>query len=646
MSLSDFRSSLFILVCTFSLISPSFAQTNQEAPELAERVQAGALPPVTERLPQTPLVVEPTEQIGSYGGEWRTALSSGADHVWLQRTLGYENLVRVTPDLTEVIPNIAESFETSDDLTEFTFHLREGMKWSDGQPFSADDIMFWYEDVLLNDELTTVPPSWLVSGDEPVVVEKLDDNTVVFRFAAPNGLFLQHLARTTGAGITEFPRHYFEQFHIDYNPEGLDALIAEAGADDWVGLFQQRGGLSSGAGEYWQAGTVPTLHAWVLANPYGTGTRVVAERNPYYFKVDPEGNQLPYLDRVVFNLVDDVEVMLLSALSGEIDMHARHFNTLTNRAILFDNQEQGDYHFFSMVPDIMNTTVLFLNLTHKDPVKREIFRNKDFRIGLSHAINREEIIDLIYIGQGEPWQAAPRPESPFYHERLAKQYTEYDLELANEHLDRAFPERDGSGYRLGPDGNRITFTVEATTAPYGEIPDVLELVIGYWHDVGIDAHLRMIDRSLFDTRREANEHDVAVWVGAGGLEVILNPFWYLPISSRSDYAQAWASWYTNPSGTGAVTQPEEPPEATRKQMDLYRQLEATVDPDEQARLMNEILDIAADEFYMIGINLMQEGYGIVKNNFRNVPQSMVDAFLILTPAPTNPSQYFLESSGR
>nr|MDQ3398911.1 ABC transporter substrate-binding protein [Deinococcota bacterium] len=536
---------LYLLLLAL-LASAAFAQSGYgEAPQLQERVAAGELPPVEERLPENPLVVPVLERTGDYGGEWRTALSGGGDHIWLQRTLGYENLVRVTPDLTEVIPNIAESFEASDDATEFTFHLREGMKWSDGQPFSADDIMFWYEDVLLNDELTTVPPAWLVSGDEDelVVVEKLDDDTVVFRFAAPNGLFLQRLARGTGAGITEFPRHYFEQFHIAYNPEGIDALIAEADANDWVGLFQQRGGMSSGAGEYWQAGTVPTLHAWVPANPYGTGTRVVAERNPYYFKVDPEGNQLPYLDRVVFNLVDDVEVMLLRALSGEIDMHGRHFNTLTNRAILFDNQERGDYHFFAMVPDIMNTTVLFLNLTHKDPVKREIFSNKDFRIGLSHAINREEIIDLIYIGQGEPYQAAPRPESPFYHERLAKQYTDYNPELANEHLDRAFPERDSSGYRLGPDGQRISFVIEATAAPYGEIPDVLELVIGYWREVGIDAQLRMIDRSLLETRRAANEHDVTVWAGGGGVEVILNPFWYLPISSASSYAQAWATWY-------------------------------------------------------------------------------------------------------
>src|SRR5690606_30933689 len=152
------------------------------------------------------------------------------------------------------------------------------------------------------------------------------------------------------------------------------------------------------------------------------------------FKVDPDGQQLPYLDRVVFTQFEDVEIFTLSVLNGEIDMQDRHINTLTNRALLFDGQEAGGYRFSDLSPDIMNTTTLMINMTHPDPVKREIFQNKDFRIGLSHAINRQEIIDLIYIGQGEPWQAAPRPEAQFYNEEFAKQYTEYDVAVANEYF--------------------------------------------------------------------------------------------------------------------------------------------------------------------------------------------------------------------
>lgn len=637
MSLSDFRSSLFILVCTFALISPSFAQTYQEAPEIAQRVDAGELPPVTERLPQDPMVVEPVERIGEYGGEWRWGLI-GAETPFV-RIMAYENLVRWNPEWTEIVPNVAESFEVSDDATTYTFKLREGMKWSDGQPFTADDIMFWYEDVLMNEELTPSVPSWLTSGDEPVVVEKLDDTTVRFTFAEPNGLFMQRLATPDGMAPTDFPRHYLEQFHKKYN-EDVGTLVEEAGAADWPTFWEAKVG-DPFALSRWQDPNRPSIHAWSPTSALGEGTRVVAVRNPYYWKVDPEGNQLPYLDRLVFDQVEDVEVLLLKALGGEIDMQDRHVATLANKAVFADNMAAGDYRFFDTVPADMNEMIIALNLNHKNPVKREVFQNKDFRIGLSHAINRQEIIDLVYVGQGKPHQAAPRPESEFYHEQLATQYTEYDVELANEHLDRAFPEKDAQGFRLGPDGKRISFAVEVTPAYRPAQVDALELIQGYWREVGVDMQIRAQERTLLYTRKNANEHDAVVWGGDGGLaDAVLDPRWYFPYSDESNFAQAWRTWYTNPGGAGATTQPEEPPPATKQQMELYDQLKTTADPERQAELFREILDIAAEEFYAIGISLPLQSYGIVKNGFHNVPEVMPSAWLYPHPAPTNPEQYF------
>nr|MDQ3397856.1 ABC transporter substrate-binding protein [Deinococcota bacterium] len=511
--------------------------------------------------------------------------------------------------------------------------------------------VFWYEDVLTNEAYRAVNPipSWLQAGDEPVVVEKLDDTTVVFRFAAPNGLFIQRLATPDGNLPTRFPRHYLEQFHPKYNPEGIDAQIREAGASDWVNLMGLKAGGVPGTpyDARWANPDLPTLYAWTITTGYGEGARVTAERNPYYFKVDPEGNQLPYIDRLVYEQFEDVEVLVLRALAGDIDMQDRHIGTLGNRAVFTDNMERGNYHFFSKVPAFMNAAVIALNLTHKDPVKREIFNNKDFRIGLSYAINRDEINDLVFVGQTEPFQAAPRPESPFYNERMAKQYTEFDLALANEHLDRAgYSQRDAQGYRLGPDGNRISFVVEITAAVNPFWLDIMELVQGYWQEVGIDAQVRNIDRALLYTRKDANEHDAMVWQGDGGLDVVLEPRWYFPFSAESVYAQAWQTWYNNPSGVGSLTDPEEPPAITRRQMELYDQLKATGDPEQQTALMNEILEIAADEFYAIGTVLMPPGYGIVKNNFHNVPESMIDAYLYPHPGPTNPEQYFVESGSQ
>ncbi len=644
---------VFVRVALLAALLLTGAQAQMEyseAPQLAARVAAGQLPPVSERLPQNPLVVEPHERIGDYGGVWRMGLRGGQDGALFIRTL-YDHLVRWNIDWTEVIPNVAESFEVNEAATEFTFRLREGMKWSDGQPFTADDIVFWYEDVLTNEAYRAVNPipSWLQAGDEPVVVEKLDDTTVVFRFAAPNGLFIQRLATPDGNLPTRFPRHYLEQFHPKYNPEGIDAQIREAGASDWVNLMGLKAGGVPGTpyDARWANPDLPTLYAWTITTGYGEGARVTAERNPYYFKVDPEGNQLPYIDRLVYEQFEDVEVLVLRALAGDIDMQDRHIGTLGNRAVFTDNMERGNYHFFSKVPAFMNAAVIALNLTHKDPVKREIFNNKDFRIGLSYAINRDEINDLVFVGQTEPFQAAPRPESPFYNERMAKQYTEFDLALANEHLDRAgYSQRDAQGYRLGPDGNRISFVVEITAAVNPFWLDIMELVQGYWQEVGIDAQVRNIDRALLYTRKDANEHDAMVWQGDGGLDVVLEPRWYFPFSAESVYAQAWQTWYNNPSGVGSLTDPEEPPAITRRQMELYDQLKATGDPEQQTALMNEILEIAADEFYAIGTVLMPPGYGIVKNNFHNVPESMIDAYLYPHPGPTNPEQYFVESGSQ
>ena len=624
--------------------TPAAVAGKNEAPQLAAMVKEGKLPPLDQRLGKAPLVVKPIEKVGKYGGQWRSGLLGGQDTAWLTRTIGNENLVRWDLEWKQVIPNVAEKFEANSDATEYTFTLREGMKWSDGQPFTADDILFWGEDHVLNKELNPGGAAeWLTAGDKPVTVEKVDATTVKFKFAAPNGLFLQRLATPSGVDPTRYPKHYLQQFHQKYNPDNVARLAQEAGAENWVKLFQLKGASVPGTpyDALWQNRDLPTLHAWMLTQPYGEVTRVVAERNPFYWKVDPEGNQLPYLDRVVYDVMQDRETLVLKALNGEIDMMDRHIATLQNKAVFFENQQKGGYHFFETISSSMNQLIIALNLTHKDKVKREIFQNKDFRIGLSYAINRKEVIDVVYVAQGEPWQAAPHKESEFYNERLAKQYTEYDIANANEHLDKAgYTQKDAEGFRLGPDGNRISFAVEVTAATGTDRVDALQLIRGHWQKVGIDAQIKEEDRSLLYSRKNANEHDAVVWGGDGGLDVILEPRYYFPYSTESNFAQAWTIWY-NPGGNPR-TAPEEPPEATKQQMQLYDQLKATADKDQQAALMKQILEIAADEFYCIGIVLPPNGYGIVKNNFKNVPATMPGAWLYPNPAPSNTCQYFVE----
>jgi peptide/nickel transport system substrate-binding protein len=610
---------------------------------LAERVAAGELPPVAERLPVNPLVVEPYERIGQYGGTWRTVLLGGGDNMHLARTVSYEGLLRFTPAWDGVIPNVAESFEVNEDATEITFHLRQGIRWSDGHPFTAADIMFWYEDVVMNRELTPAVPGWFTAGPErtPGTVEKIDDYTVVFRFTHPNGFFVMEMAGLPGVLPVSYPRHYLEQFHIRHNPEGIAALMAEAGVTTWVALFEVKGGHPGGWHiNHWQNPARPMLNPWIPLTPYA-GTRVTFERNPFFWKVDPEGNQLPYIDRVVFDIVESRDVIVLRVMNGEIDFLDRHIGDVALRPALFDHKERGDYRFIAVPPETMNTLVLPFNQTHRDPVKREIFQNRDFRVALSHAINRQEIIDLIFVGMGEPWQVAPQRETPFFHERLATQYLEYDPDLANEILDRHYPARDAEGFRLGPDGQRITVIAEAFADGHlHSHVDILELVQAHWRAVGIEMLIRPMDRTLLWQRIEANDHDMSVWPGSGGgMEALIRPRYYMPFELASAQAPAWAAWFLNP----ALAIAEEAPEPERRQWELYNQLRAEADLARQAELMWEILEIAADRFHSIGISSVPIGVAIARNDLRNVASVIPSTGgWYPNPAPVNPFTWFFD----
>ncbi|MBI5134117.1 MAG: ABC transporter substrate-binding protein [Candidatus Taylorbacteria bacterium] len=613
-----------------------------EAPELAEKVAKGELPPVGERLPKNPLIVVPHEKLGKYGGTWHLVAKSKSDHNAFLRYLGYENLVRWNASWTGIIPNIAQSYNVSSDSREYTFYLRDGLKWSDGKPFTADDIMFWYEDVFLDKVLTPVYQDWLIAGGKPVKVERLGDRAVKFSFEEPNSLFLQSLAHPKGGEIVSYPKHALSGYHPKYNPD-IDQAVKDAGAKDWADLFQSKfGNIGTPDNQTrWQHPEIPTLNAWVLQGIYGKDAPLVAARNPYYWKIDPTGNQLPYINRLEYAIEDDSSKIIDLVLAGKVDMQDRNvgssmISVATARAAIEDGATKGGYHLFKTVFATMNTMMISLNLNHKDPALREIFQNKDFRIGLSHALNRERIIDLIFAGYGIPYQGAPRPESPFYDEEMAKQYTEYDVAKANGYLDRAgLKERDSAGYRKRPDGKRLTFTVD-----WGDAK-ALALIQEDWKAVGIDMKIgNTTDRTAFYSRKSNLDHDAAVWTGDGGIDVMQEPRYYFPFGStnESNYALAWGYWFTSPDNPLA----EEPPEIVKEQMSLYREIRRTADEAKQNELMARILDIAKDQFYAIGVSLPVDGFGIVRDGFKNVPEAMPAAFVYPNPAPTNPSQYFIE----
>lgn len=612
--------------------SPAGVGDGLEAPALAAQVEAGTLPPLEERLPDEPLVVEPVDEIGTYGGQWRT-FALGPDDANAYNPIGYEGLVRWARDYTgatgfdEILPNLAE-FEVNDDGSSYTFRLRPGTRWSDGEPFTADDIMFWYEAVISNETLTPSVPDWLMSGGEPVAVVRVDDYTVRFDFAETKAFFLHDMATLDrGTTVVAYPRHYMSQFHPDHN-ENIDELVASSGQSDWAALFEDRA--------EWRTNVeVPRLAPWVITAPGNTGTQAVAERNPYYWKVDPDGKQLPYLDEVVYSLVENAEVALLRALDGQVDLEHRGISTAANRPIAAEGQEDGGYWLMDYHFDSMNIALIQLNLSHPDPVKREIFTNKEFRIGLSYAINRQEIIDLVYNGQGEPWQSSPFADTPFYNEQLATQYLDYNVDLANEHLDRAgYSERNGDGIRLGPDGKPIAITLD-TRADGSNWTDVGELLTDYWREVGIELRVNPVSNEYIYERRASNQHDALFGGGLGGRAALLVPWNYLPISGEgAQYGVGWVNWRAGlPGGV-------EPPAGVKEQYALWDELVATIDRDAQEELFRQILDIAAEEFFHIGIATAAPEFAVVSNSMRNLPPGMPSGYPYPNPAPYDPEQFF------
>ncbi|HEY8933066.1 MAG TPA: ABC transporter substrate-binding protein [Rariglobus sp.] len=613
----------------------------RQAPQLAEGVAAGRLPRVEQRLPANPVLIQPEKQIGVYGGTWHLAMV-GTDRILMRRVMGFEGLVSWDKAWTRLIPNVAQSFEASPDARTYTFTLRKGMKWSDGQPFTADDIVFWFEAIYLKAELHYLVDSWIDLGKDGLKVEKRDDYTVVFHFAQPQGLFLQRLATLRGIFPTSFPRHYLAQFHEDYNPD-IARLVAKEGVKDWVELFKKKtrqdwsGNLFSTIPEF------PVLYAWMLEpgsfDADGQPAPVVkAVRNPFYWKIDPEYQQLPYIDRLEFTVLGGPADFLPLVQAGGIDMQDR---SIPAAAALPENQAKGGYGLYQLVSSFSNYMAISFNQTRVDPVKRRIFRNKDFRIGLSHAINREAIIRVAGL-DARPAQVAPLPGTPFYDERMADQYLEYDVKLANEYLDRAgYGRRDADGFRLGPDDRPIRFTLLVPQVIFAGDFDVhLPMIQADWRAVGIDMAIETVPQRVAENRWADNDYDVTAFTGAGGYDAVLSPRHYVPVEAGySHQGMLWLNWYNDSRSPRS----EEPPAPVKDAMELYRQVSQTADPERQNALMSRIIAIAADEFQVIGIHRMPVSYGIVKTDFHNVPALMFSSANYPQPAPTNPCQYFIRT---
>ncbi len=580
-----------------------------ESPMLAARVAGGELPPLEQRLPEVPFVVRdgvmyPSEDVDYQAGKFGGNLSSThqapgwAPDVFLMCN---EPLIQ-GPGITgeDLIGNICQEFEVSSDGSVYTFFLRKGMRWSDGEPVTTGDVLFAYEDVLQNEKLTPTFPIWMRVGasgaGETMSLEVLDDYS--FRVSFPKSYwgFAVQVAINGWRGYTDFikPAHYLKQFHVKYTPlKDLAPLIkkAELAEGEWNTLFLNEDHTN------WEntrtsAVGVPYLNPWIMVKV--TPNKEFFERNPYYWKVDEQGKQLPYIDTVTSDLVADSEQLTLKIIAGEVDfLYAGP--SLINYPMFKENEQRSNYETRILDSHTIPATI-YVNQTYDDPMWRKITQDVRFRKALSFGINRKEIIEAIWLGVGgEIPTIVP---------------SQYDPDLANKLLDEVgLNKKDKDGWRLGPDGKVFELPFEISSRTTEMVP-TCELVAEHWQELGLKTTIKVISQQLRNERRAANELKVTIERNH------FPPWWARPTDGwflGSDWATMWNLWRTSSGRDG-----EEPPAEVKKFYELTAKSMA-VPPEERQPVIEEYLKVLYENVFFHPTIQKEKRPIIVRNGLKNVP---------------------------
>ena len=604
-----------------------------EAPGLTQLVQAGKLPPVNERVPKDPMLIPMFGSIGKYGGTLRRGYIGPADGCNFFR-VSKAGLVRFSSDGFSIVPAVARELTPNSDGSVWTAKLREGMKWSDGMPFTADDLIFQYQDVISNDELTPAKPPFLKLGSGVGVVTKVDDTTVLFTFDGPNFLFSEIAVQADQAcygstrNIPWAPKHYMSQFLPEFN-SNADQVAKDAGFADWVQYYLNRT-------QYNLNMDLPALSPWKLTTPLGAQI-VRSERNAYFWAVDPDGNQLPYIDSISMVLTEKA-LLSIKAIAGEIDLQGRHIS-LEDFPILKDNEKNGDYtvEIWPSAEEI--DAGLAINLSFEGPLG-DIFRQADFRHALSFALDRDEINEISFLGLGTPRNQVPDPGHPFYPgDEWANLYIEFNQDMANALLDSVgLTNRASDGFRLLPNGDEFQLIITATAA-FGAWPDIAEQAARAWQAVGVNTKADIVTRTLLTTRRDANEHHVMVWDQISAGFIFSAPQHLIPVSIGFQPGPMYGLHYNTNGAQGIEPLPE-----FRELLDLFEK-GPTVGEADRIELGQEIYRRLAEAQYTIGVaglSPMIQGVIIRKNNLKNVPKQAANSWPHRTPNTGFPEQWWFD----
>jgi len=622
----------------------------KEAPQLGELVKAGKLPPVASRLPAEPLVLKPLESIGRYGGTWRRAFIGPSDGENGNRIMASDKLLFWDPTGSKIVPSVAKSHELSADGKTTTLFLRKGMKWSDGAPFTADDFVFWFEDLYGNKDIVPSPIPDMSAGGKPGRLVKIDETTVQFQFDNPNYLFPSLLAGDTliggGQAVRQSngntyaayaPAHYLKQFLPKYSSEAeVNRRAREAGFDNWVRMLHVR--------KDWQLNPeLPTLGPWKTVRPINTPTWAM-DRNPYYYVVDTEGNQLPYIDKVIMSLAENIEVVNLKAMAGEFDLQERHID-LAKLPVILENRDRGKYDVHLDLAYNGADTTLHINMNHTaDAEVGKWLGTADFRRALSLGIDRDQLNETFWLGLATPGSTAPAevmPESPGPEWR--KKWSVLDIAQANRMLDGlGLTKKDSEGYRVRTDnGQRLVIQLTAVKA-FMDWPAHAQMIAQQWRKIGIYGDVKEQERGLAFQRASAGDHHILVWTNGGTELLYLYPLWALPVSTANgSYGPETARWYASNGAQG--TKPSDP--HMLRALELFRSAAAQKE-EERNKTAQEIWKIMVDQQFHIGVcgqSPALMGVRLASRRLGNIPGRVCIAQHCRTPGSSHPSTWYYKS---
>lgn len=533
--------------------------TNPDISMLNSKIKGNPdLPPLANRIPQEPLVVVPYDTIGKHGGTLdvlSNATEAGTSDFLSVR---HVNFVRFSDDLQTIVPNIAKGWKWNDDFTALTFYLRKGHKWSDGAPFTSADVKFYHDNLMLDANIFEKPKDYITVGGETMTVETPDETTVVFKLPSPKPGLLAHFATSYAQGFQ--PLHFLGKFHPDVNPEadkyaqsfgfenGYDAIKAYYGNSDWTDTPSPLLSRPEIAGKLPQP-VLPTLESHIYIADTTEGRHLVA--NPYFHQIDPTGQQLPYISEQDEVYKNDNEVRLLAIVNGDVDYKSQSLQ-LASAPALLDGQQGGNYTV-DLRPEI-TLGVFSFNVTHEDPAKRAVFNDVRFREAMSIAINRQELNEVGFFGQGTPQQYvgfSPKPE--FISDKWLNYKTDFDAAAANALLDQVgMKDTDGDGFRELPNGEKLVIAMSFSTQ--GIAGQTVELVAQYWADVGIQSVVKEVTPDEFRSAQSANKLDVMMWRKSQPLAIVLgnNELWVPPFENYFGVrtGMLWAEWVDSNGAKG------------------------------------------------------------------------------------------------